>query len=118
MCCLGLPRSCIGLDLNADHPAIGTLYENVHLMAAVGISYVEQVRRVLADRTLGTKLCHHECVNDPAQQIVIAQHRMLIYAKQRPNEARIDQVPLRQTNETVQVIVRPSRELLGYEEPF
>ncbi len=97
-------RCSVGLDFNADYPAIAEFDEYVHFMPAVRIADMEQVGRKLAHRALGSQLRHDETVEQPAQQVAVTEDGPGIHAEQRPGERGVDQVPFRQPDEPVQAI--------------
>ena len=55
-------RCGVGLDFNADYPAIAEFNEYVHFMPAVRVADVKQMGRKLAHRALGSQLRHDEAV--------------------------------------------------------
>jgi hypothetical protein len=111
------PGRRVGLDLERDHPPVGEFDDDVHLVPAVAVPGVEQPGgRQRAHRAVGPQLRRHEAVEQPAEQVAVAQHGPLIDAEQRPEQGRVDQVPLGQAHQAVQPVRRPGRQLLGDEQ--
>jgi len=59
---------------------------------------------MLTHRALGSQLCHDEAVEQPAQQVTVTKDSPGIHTEQRASECGIDQVSLRQPDETVQPV--------------
>jgi hypothetical protein len=97
-------RCGVGLDFDADYPAVAEFHQYVDFMPAIRVADMKEPGRKLAHGAPGPQLRHYEAVEEPAQQVSVAKNRPGIHAQQRADECGVDQVTLRQPDEAVQPV--------------
>ena len=107
----------VGLDLDSDHARAPELGDEVDLLTRRLRAYVVEPRAALGHRELRTQLGRDECVQQPAEQVSVAEHAAQIQAERCGHQRGLDDVALRGADQPLEPVRLPRGHLVDDVQP-